>query len=70
MWRSVASLTPAFEQHRTEYRHGLRDPGAAIFLQRAAGAEIRRQQQLIDVAGLEKRQDRRDLLRVGHDRDA
>src|SRR5262245_28294048 len=56
-----------FTQHRTKDRRRLSDAGPAVLLQRPPGREIRRQEQTIHVSGLQKRQNRRHLLRVRDD---
>ena len=59
---------PALHQHRAEDGHRLRQPGAAVLLERARRGEIRRQQQLVGVTGLDERHRRHHLVGVGHDR--
>ena len=68
MRRSVASLTPAFISIGPNTVTVCAMPGPPFFFSARPLAEVRRQQEVVGVAGLEKRQNRRHLLRVRDDR--
>src|SRR5215212_679088 len=64
IWRSVASATPAASSIRPKTVTVCATPGPPFFFQGTGRAEIGGEQQLIAVACVEERENRRDLLSV------